>query len=279
MTEPPNRDPRLLEAMEACRPGSDDLEDPALAPLAEALAADPDLAELFERLRRVDSRVAEAFGDVPLPEGLADRITARLAAANNGQKPAGAAPQPDETGVDQPIAEAAKRPRRGWPGWVLAGTVAAAAAAVIVAVILPRRALQDLDQQSVADGAIEFFDGDGDAEGRLAAEAPPPDAYPTDRDFDVRRFPRIRWRSIRGFLGRKGVAYDLGAPRAPRATLYVVQCTAAVPGLPNAVPRRPVSTTRGRSVGAWQKGGLLYVLVVEGDSRTYQWFLPSTTLA
>jgi negative regulator of sigma E activity len=276
MAEPPNRDPRLLEALEACRPGSDDLEDPAMALLAEQLAADPELAELAERLTRVDASVAEAFGDVPLPDGLAERITARLAAAGNGLKPPARGPKAQQTGVEAPSAEAAKRPTRLWPRWVLAGTVAAAVAAtVIAAVVVPLRPPQDLDQQAVLDGAREFFMVDRDAEAQPVAEVEPPDAYPTDPDFDVRRFPRIRWRSIRGFLGRQGVAYDLGAPRTPRATLYVVRCT--VPGLPSAAPPQPSSTTRGVAIGAWQRDNLLYVLVVEGEPGIYQRLLPAAT--
>jgi hypothetical protein len=275
MAEPPNRDPRLLEALEACRPGSDDLKDPALAFLAEQLAADPQLAELAERLTRVDSSVAEAFGDVPLPDGLADRIMARLAAANNGQKPSDAVPQPQQTAVEAPSAEAAKRPTRLWPGWVLAGTVAAAVAATVIAALVIPHPPKNLDQQAVLDGAREFFIVDGDAGSQLVAEVAPPDAYPTDPDFDVRRFPRIRWRSIRGFLGRKGVAYDIGGPGTPRATLYVVQCT--VPGLPPATPPQPSSTTRGVAISAWQRGNLLYVLVVEGEPGIYQRLLPATT--
>ena len=276
MAEPPNRDLRLLEAMEACRPGSDDVEDPALAFLAEQLASDPELAELFERLNRVDSGVAEAFGDVPLPEGLADRIVARLAAANNGKKAPVARPKPQGSTVQEPLDEAAKRPPRLRRRWVLAGAVAAAAAAsVIVALVLPPGEPQDLDPQSVVDGAREFFQVDQDADAQLVADVPPPEAYPTDPDFDVRRFRRLRWRSIRGFLGREGVAYDLGGPRTPRATLYVVQRN--VPGLPPAVPPRPASTTGGLVISAWQRDHLLYVLVLEGEPGIYQNLLPATT--
>lgn len=276
MAEPPNRDPRLLEALEACRPGSDDLEDPALAFLAEQLAADPELAELAERLGRVDASVAEAFGDVPLPDGLAQRITARLAAAGNGLKPPAPGPKAQQTGVEVPSADAAKPSTRVWPGWVLAGTVAAAVAATVIAtVVVPRGEPQALDEQSVVQGAREFFLRDGETGSRFVAEVKPPTAFPTDPDFDVRRFPKIRWRSIRGFLGRKGVAYDLGGPGTPRATLYVVQGT--VPGLLKAVPPQPASTTGNRAIAAWQREKLLYVLVVEGDFGTYQRFLPSTT--
>jgi hypothetical protein len=264
--------------MEACRPGSDDLEDPALASLAGALAADPELAELFERLGRVDSSLAEAFGDVPLPEGLADRITARLAAANNGQKAAVAGPKPQGLPAEEPRAQPTRPRSRLRRRWVVAGAVVAAvAASVIVAILLPSEQPPNLDPGSIVEEAREFFLDDRDATAQLFSEGKPPDAYPTDPDFDQRQFPQIRWRAIHGFLGRKGVAYDLRDPRT-RATLYVVSCPTAIPRLPNAVPRTPISTTGGRAVSAWQRGGLLYVLVID-DSRFYRSFLPSTTFA
>ncbi len=39
MDEKPIHDERILEALEACRPGSDDVADPLLGPLAAAISA------------------------------------------------------------------------------------------------------------------------------------------------------------------------------------------------------------------------------------------------
>jgi hypothetical protein len=201
---------------------------------------------------------------------------ARLAVAHHGKKPSEAASKPEEPAADEQIAEAAKRPTRSWPGWALGATAAAAVAAtVILALVLPNRLAQDLDGQAVVDGAREFFLDEGRVQSQRVSEVEPPDAYPTDPDFDVRHFPTIRWRSIRSFLGRRGVAYDIGGPGTPRASLYVVQC--AVSGLPSAVPPQPASTTRGLAIGAWQRDGLLYVLVVEGGPGIYRQLLPTTT--
>ena len=279
MAEPPDRDPRLLEAIEACRPGSDDLEDPALAFLAEALAADPQLAELAERVARVDASVAQAFGDVPLPEGLGDRITARLAAATNGKQGAVAAPKPQGPPAEEPTAEQARPGARLRRRWILAGAaVAAVAASLIVAIVLPSEQPPELDPGSIVKGARECFLGERDAAaGQLLSQGNPPPAYPTDPSFSPQRFPQMRWRGIRGFLGRPGVAYDLGVPQT-RATLYVVNCPTPIPGLPGAVPLAPRNTTGGVAVSAWQRGGRLYVLVVE-DPQAYGLFPPRPTVA
>ena len=85
MTNRPIRDERILEAIEACRPGSDDATDPALAYLAAALAADPELENLYGRLQQVDGMMAAGFRNVPVPEGLKQRLLERLAAARVGQ--------------------------------------------------------------------------------------------------------------------------------------------------------------------------------------------------
>ena len=69
----------ILEAMESCRPGSDDLFDPALAPLVEVLTLDANLADRFRQQQHVDAAVASAFRDVAVPDGLAERLLGRLA--------------------------------------------------------------------------------------------------------------------------------------------------------------------------------------------------------
>ena len=72
---------RLWEAMESCRGGSDDLSDPQFADLAARLAEDPELRGQFQRLQQADGAIKAAFAEVPVPAGLADRVSRRLAEA------------------------------------------------------------------------------------------------------------------------------------------------------------------------------------------------------
>ena len=67
--------------MESCRSGSDDLSDPQFADLADRLAEDPELRVQFQRLQEADGAIKAAFVDVPVPAGLADRVSRRLAEA------------------------------------------------------------------------------------------------------------------------------------------------------------------------------------------------------
>ncbi|HUT95614.1 MAG TPA: hypothetical protein VMY37_39525 [Thermoguttaceae bacterium] len=275
MPDQPIEDPRIWELIEACRPASDDLQDPVLAPLAEQLAANPELADLFERLQHLDASLAEAFRDVSVPEGLEDRVTTRLAAVRNGRKAATEDLPASESGAGEPVAEAAKPRRRFSRRWLLAGgAVAAVAASLVLAIVVPDR-VPVLDRDEVLKAAKADFEN-WIAQGQLPGKSEPPADYPLSRDINVRQ---ALWRPIDGFLGCQGVAYDLSLGRrgAPRATLYVVRAT--VPGLDNAPPSKPSSETGGWSVGAWQTDELLYVLVVQGGRRAYQRFLPRPTVA
>ncbi len=116
--------------------------------------------------------------------------------------------------------------------------------------------------------AIEFFNAESPEPGYLLAEKPPPRDYPPSEG--VLWLPSMRWRSVRGLLGRSGVAYDLSGG-GTLATLYVVRRRVA--GLPNLPPSRPGLTTAGCSVSAWQSDELLYVLVVRGGPKRYQRYL------
>jgi hypothetical protein len=71
-------------------------------------------------------------------------------------------------------------------------------------------------------------------------------------------------------LGRTGIAYDLPGRDGGRATLYVIEQSAQ--GLGNEPQYHPF-TTGGYSASAWKEGGLLYVLVVQGEPHTYQNYL------
>src|SRR5687767_10428691 len=66
------------EQIDACRAGSDDLALPALADLATAVEGDRALAEEVARSQRFDQTVAAAMHDLPVPDGLAERLLAKL---------------------------------------------------------------------------------------------------------------------------------------------------------------------------------------------------------
>jgi len=279
MPDQPIEDPRIWELIEACRPASDDREDPLLRPLAERLAANPALADLVARLERLDARLAEAFRDVPVPEGLEARITTRLAAVRNGRTGAGEEQPASQAPAAEPVAEPAQPRRRLSRRWLLAGgAVVAVAASVVLAIVAPDENLPVLDRDEVLKAAKADFDG-WIAQGELPDGGQARPDYPLSGDVRPVAVPQVPWRSIDRFLGCRAVAYhlSLGQGGAPRATLYVLR--ADVPGLGSLPPSKPASETGGRSVAAWQTDDFLYVLVVEGGRRAYQSFLVRPTVA
>lgn len=237
-----------MMALEACRPGSQDIDDPSFAFLASRIAADAGLAERYECLQQHDASIAAAFHDVPVPEDLADRLVVRLAA----EKP---------------------RPRISRRRLLAGVGLSAVAAGLLAAVWLGEPNGPAFSEQYVLDEAIRSFDPSRAALTRPLADAP--DRYPVSNA--VLQAGRT-WGALRSFLGGDGVAYDLSGTGQSRAILYVV--ATSVDGLRSSPALQPF-TTAGCSASAWQENGLLYVLVVQGGPAEYQRYirLPSGPIA
>lgn len=207
-----------------------------------------------EQLQRFDARLKAAMWAVPVPEDLGQRLLDRLAAARAAE-----APQP---------AVAVRTSRISRRGLLWAATTAATSAVVLFAVLVGLKRPPAETPATALAAAVQFFGAELPGPGHRMSEPPSPD-YPFSRD--VLQPAQVRWRPIEEFLNASGVAYDLSGPGEARATLYVVYRTVA--GLGDQPPLDPMSTTAGRSAAAWQAGNLVYVLVVEGDSRDYQRYL------
>jgi hypothetical protein len=253
---------RNWEAMESCRAGTDDLSHSDFAELAAQLAGDPELHTKFQRLQRADAVIKAAYRDVPIPTGLADRLSLRLA----GAQPQAEA-QPETTAAK--IAPLRKQTGRFSRRRLLVGfTALAAAAGLLAAVWIETHQPRHDTPSSVLDEAMDLFGRDNQPVGDLVTTVPPPAAFPISPD--IVRLRDVRWRQVKGFLGGSAVVYDLPTAGG-RATLYVAQRTVA--GLPSCPPFRPVLSTGGRSAAAWQVGDTLYVLVVDAAAGPYASYL------
>ena len=110
----------IREQMDACRPGKLDEMCPEMSHLAAALENDAELRQTFALSQQVDQRLQDAYQDVVVPAGLADRLLASLEAADE-ETPCADLPQnfPTSTAVEAANpspSEAfggARRPRRG----------------------------------------------------------------------------------------------------------------------------------------------------------------------
>ena len=91
--------------------------------------------------------------------------------------------------------------------------------------------------------------------------------------------PAVGWQRVGGFAGGRGVAYKLAHATAGTARLFVVRLGFdRLPLAPAYPPAEPQSTTGGRSIGYWHAGGLAYVLVVDGNERSYRAFVQAARM-
>jgi hypothetical protein len=257
-------DERLLEAVEACRPASDDLADPEFAALAAELGKNRKFAVYFARLQKVDAVLAGAIQDVPVPQGFSGRLLAALA-AQAITPPMSLPAEPDQAPFVAPAVEKAAAARSRARPWMFS-VAGAVAALLLVGVGLLQRAQVDYSSAGVLEAAVDFFNNDSHDQGQLLSAVSPPWGFPASRYVQLPT--QTRWRKVGSLLESGGVAYEMGGPGGLRATLYVVR--RAVAGLPDQPPTRPVYGTARCCSAAWQEGQLLYVLVVVGEGSDYQ---------
>ncbi len=194
-----------------------------------------------------DEKLTAALHDVPVPEGLADRLLERLKTKNSGRSTR-----------TVPV----RRSSRFVPTLSLAAT----AAVLLIAVWLGMPRGEGISESFVLDEAIRSFDVGVDEPGPLLAEKPAPAGYPFSTA--VLQLRGTRWRPLEAFLGRRGVVYDLPGPAGTTASLYVVDAE-GLDGFGTAPALHPY-TTAGCCASSWQEGGMLYVLVVQGDPATFR---------
>ena len=152
----------------------------------------------------LDEKLAAALHDVPVPEGLADRLLERL---KNEES---------ERAKKREKCASSSFSHSFVPGLSLAAT----AAVLLIAVWLGMRRSEGISESFVLDEAIRSFDMGVDEPGPLLAEKPAPAGYPFSPA--VLQLRGTRWRLLEAFLGRRGVVYDLPGPAGTTASLYVV---------------------------------------------------------
>ena len=69
---------RIIEGIESCRPGSDDLLAPELADVAQCIEFDSQAGDAYQRAQKWDASVSRAMEQVEVPAGLSERILAAL---------------------------------------------------------------------------------------------------------------------------------------------------------------------------------------------------------
>ena len=268
----PQRDPRILEAMEACRPGSDDVTDDAMTPLRAALSESSGLAQAYQRLQVVDRAMAEAMADVPVPEGLEGRILDRLNEQTQELGDAACVIPSEFPSISGERSGSRRIFARRW--LVMAGSVAAAAL-LLVGVWIGMRPSAEYSVSEVLSFAIENAINSQHGAGALVTpQTPAPPEFPLSPALmslvagNHHSTWEVRWRPLSAFLNRQAVAYDLVGSRGISATLYVTECSAE--GAASEIPLHSMHSSGQNSASAWREGKFLYILVVDGGPQTYE---------
>jgi hypothetical protein len=194
---------------------------------------------------------------VPVPDGLAERLLERLAAGSDLHCPT-VEPAHDRFGGRRRVSHILR----------LAGLLAAAAA-IAVGVWLHGGGSTNPSEQQVLDEAIRCFMANAEP-GAIGSKTISPTGYPWSQW--IVQVAGTRCRALDGFLGRPGVAYDLPGLGGVHAVLYVVCPCHPLEGYPTSPAGRPF-TTAGCCASAWQENGLLYALVVKGETASYEAYL------
>lgn len=263
-------DPRTLEGIEACRPGSDDLQSAELAEIARRVQEDPQARAAYAGLQKWDAAVASTMEQVPVPAGLAARITARLSASTAGtglddvllaaqSQTADASATVEPSGRHAAPADSAQARRK----WLIGAAAVATTAAIAISVAQYLNTSSDTPLETMADAWLTQLQ----PKWQSMAQAPKEFAVPGTITVEA-----VGWQNIGQFAGMHGAAYKLVHPTAGAAKLFVVRLSNKT-GLPATPPAKPQFTTGGRSIGYWQSGKLVYVLVVDGNEHNYRAFV------
>lgn len=238
----------LRKQMECYRPGLDDLSEPELAALNAALDADPSARHDCEIVQAWDSAISRAITDIPIPDGLADRIVASVHVG-----------RPSKAATDE-ISPTPSRSawRLPWPAWAAAGVTAATL--LLVAGLWILRGGDNLTGADIAQAARGWVAG---LDQENWSESSPPADHRPDPSL---RFPAVRWQRF----AAGGVAYYGELPPDRSAAYLLVIRTRQGSQLPSLPPATPDASTEGLCIGSWKNQGLLYVLVVPGDQARYR---------
>jgi len=288
----------IQQAMDVCRPDSEDLQQPEMAALAEAIRSDPEVRRRYERSQRFDVAVTGMFRDVPVPEGLENRLLAAIESA--GTVPLETGPLETATASDDCLDTASSldrtsvepqeravlrdaspdiqnngghrghwlRRKRSRVWAIMAGTLTAVAALVGFLLIAPYSGVVEPRADDRLPGEVLAWT---DAVVRQGWNTDLQADSLRDRPLDsaVRAFPQ-RWCAIATAYDSQTVVYDLALREGDLALVFCMRSRVRASALPEIPPWNAFSATGGLTLAVWRRGDMVYVLLVRGGPRQYR---------
>jgi hypothetical protein len=270
-------DREMIEAIEACRPGSDDLHNSEWPDLAAAVQRDAALRRRYEETRAWDRAIGEAMQDVAVPAGLSDRLWNALQSASSaGAMPSEIVPSPAAAPASEATraggSGAGSRKHRRW-AIALAGIVVSAAVILVAVFVQPTRRPAPQPTPEFASEVIQWSDAVVKSDWRTDFSSAELRDFPLDEA--IRGVPR-RWTRLSTRYHRQTLVYDLTSLRDERTYVFCFPAPRSRSDLPSAPPLKPFSTTGGFSVGTWQRNDQVYVLAAQGGEHRYRSLIQST---
>ena len=266
----------IKRAIEACRPGSDDVSLPEMSPLAESVDSDPSVRELFERSQQCDRAIRRVFQNVPVPDGLSDRLLAALE-----QQDLQDSPRLPEDRRGQPLGSPSADPTRGprsrrrWLG-IAVGLAAALSLSVLGVLFFSNSGVGEPVANERLRQDISVWRNEMIRKGWRENGADPQLAQ-RPMDGALHAAPR-RWCVIDTRYDRTTVVYDLAGPGDRFAYLFCMRIPEGDSVLPNIPPVKPYAPTGRVCIGTWRRGNVVYVLAVDGGPARYRQFLGRSIL-
>lgn len=276
-------DQEIQQAIDACRPGSDDLQRPEMSALAEAVRCDPDVHHRYECSQQFDASVIGLFRDVPVPAGLVDRL---LAAVDPSSRRTTAESQEPVTPLssEHDVRKGAERVNRGsprarrriWP--IMAGSLTAVAALGGFLLLVPYFGVGEprADDERLPDEIMLWADAVVRQGWNEDLQTPEVLERPLDRRA-VRASPQ-RWCSIATAYDSQTVVYDVAPRGTEMALVFCMRSRVRNSTLREMPPWNAVSATGGLTLGVWRREDLVYVLVVRGGPLRYRELIEASPL-
>ncbi len=260
-------DRELMRAMDACRPGSDDLNLPEMQSFKAHLANDPECRQVFLQRQRLDRELSTQLSDVSLPPDLRQRILSTL--EDREREPSEPVrSSASQTGRDRRTAIGDRLGRRKLIA-IGVGLVATAACFVLILLALRPTPPQDLTPAQLASRAVDHWIPDPQA-WESYDSSQNAGRYPSSRF--VRTRP-TRWQRMATELDRQSVVYEFESLGSARVRLYVLRVAQRLPQIPARPPENPRVGSRGWYTAVWQEVPHIYVLALEGSPESYYEYL------
>ncbi len=266
-------DREIKQAIDVCRPDTDDPRLPEISALTDVFQHDEAARRLYQKTQQCDVVIGGAFRDVPVPDGLSDRLLTAL-----GERTSSACESSvysvDDLSDTADDAEGATRSigpskRRHWHYLAISlGTVAVSVAfclvvfdwrnqGIITKDTLPAKVAEWMEKLDHSTWNEDFA--------QLGSQDHPLDG--------LVRGTRHRWCRVETSYDSRAVVYDLAGRGRDYAWAFCIRPKVIQSDLSTSPD--PISTTGGKVIAVWQRGGMVYVMAVKGDLQRYCRFVES----